>query len=77
MLAIQDAKILGKQGVKVFAFCPGLVESNLRGTSEAERKAGGRAGDPMESGRTILSIVDGSRDADVGKFVHKDGVYTW
>ena len=77
MLAIQDAKILGKQGVKVFAFCPGLVESNLRGTSEAERKAGGGAGDPMESGRTMLSIIDGSRDADVGKFVHKDGVYTW
>lgn len=77
MLALQDSKVLGKQGVKVFAVCPGLVESNLRGEGAAERSAGGRAGDPEVSGETILSIMEGGRDADVGKFVHKDGVYPW
>ena len=46
MLVLQDAKVLGRQGVRVFAVCPGLVESGLRGQSEQERSAGGRAGDP-------------------------------
>lgn len=77
MLALQDVKLLGRQGVKVFAVCPGLVESGLRGHSEQERSAGGRAGDPKVSGETILSILEGKRDEDVGKFVHKDGVYPW
>lgn len=77
MLALQDSKTLGKQGVKVFACCPGLVESNLRGEAAEQMSAGGRAGDPDESGRFILGIVEGRRDGDVGKFVHKDGVHPW
>ena len=77
MLMVQDAKVLGKQGVKVFAVCPGLVESNLRGEGEQQRTAGGRAGDPDVSGQTILRIMEGERDADVGKFVHKDGIRPW
>jgi NAD(P)-dependent dehydrogenase (short-subunit alcohol dehydrogenase family) len=77
MLAIQDSKVLGKHGVKVFVVCPGLVKSNLRGTADEEISAGGRAGDAEESGQMILSIIQGRRDADVGKFVHKDGVYPW
>ncbi|KAL6713639.1 hypothetical protein ACLMJK_009104 [Lecanora helva] len=77
MLMTQDWKELEGKGVKVFAFCPGLVESNLRGTGEMERSAGGRAGDPDVSGKTVLKMLEGERDADVGKFVHKDGVYGW
>lgn len=74
MLAIIDATTLGKQ-VKVFAVCPGLVESNLGGEDEQTRTAGGKAGDPKVSGRTLLDIRKGGRDADLGKFMHKDGVY--
>lgn len=77
MLTVQDSKVLGKQGVKVFAVCPGLVVSNLRGRGDEQRSAGGKASDPEESGRTMLRIVEGGRDADVGKFVHKGGVYPW
>ena len=77
MLVTQDARILGEKGIKVFPMCPGLVESNLRGTKAEEVSAGGYAGDPAVSGQTILSIIEGKRDADVGKFVHKDGVYAW
>lgn len=77
MLTLQDFKVLGKQGVKVFAMCPGLVESNLRGGSEGERTAGGRAESPEISGQAILKIIEGERAADVGKFVHKNGVYPW
>lgn len=77
MLMLQDAKVLGKEGVKVFAVCPGLVESNLRGEGEQQKSAGGRAGDPEVSGQTILKIIEGGMDADVGKFVNKDGVLPW
>lgn len=77
MLMLQDFKALGEQGVKVFALCPGLVESNLRGGGEQQRSAGGNVGDPDVSGRTILRIVEGGRDADVGKFIDKDGVVPW
>lgn len=77
MWALQESKWMKKQGLKVFIVCPGLVVSNLRGKSEEQRQAGGNAGSPIVSGETILSIVEGKRDADVGKFVHKDGVYDW
>jgi len=81
MTALIEARDFGPQGLKVFAMCPGFVVSNLRGTSEEARngtgyRAGG-AGDPEVSGETLLRIIRGERDADVGKFVHKDGVYPW
>lgn len=77
MMTVQMAKGLGEKGVKVFAFCPGLVRSNLRGEGEENVSAWGRAGDPMVSGKGILDIVLGKRDEDVGKFVWVEGVYPW
>lgn len=77
MWALQDFKELTPEGVKVFTFCPGLVRSNLRGPDEEFVSAGGNAGDPSTSGESILKIIKGERDADVGKFIHKDGVYPW
>ena len=77
MLMVQDAKYLGRQGIKVFSVCPGLVRSYLRGGSEEQVSAGGRAGDPLNSGRFILDIIEGKRDQDVGKFVWKDGIRPW
>jgi NAD(P)-dependent dehydrogenase (short-subunit alcohol dehydrogenase family) len=77
MWAYQESKTLAEKGVKVFIVCPGLVRSNLRGKSEDLVSAGGRATDPMVSGQTMLNIVEGKRDQDVGKLVHKDGVYGW
>jgi NAD(P)-dependent dehydrogenase (short-subunit alcohol dehydrogenase family) len=79
MVALQDIKNSKKTAprLKVFVFCPGLVVSNLRGKSEEARNVGGAAGDPDVSGKSILSILEGRRDGDVGKFVHKDGVYPW
>ncbi|KAF2674329.1 short chain dehydrogenase/reductase [Microthyrium microscopicum] len=77
MWAIQEYKELKDKGVKVFIMCPGLVRSNLRGKTEDKVSAGGHAQDPTVSGQTILSIAEGKRDADAGKFVHKDGLYEW
>lgn len=77
MIAVTEYHKWTPKGVKVFALCPGLVRSFLRGPEEDRISAGGRAGDPDTSGETMLSIIEGNRDADVGKFVHKDGVYPW
>jgi NAD(P)-dependent dehydrogenase (short-subunit alcohol dehydrogenase family) len=76
-IALQESIVYRETPLKVFAMCPGFVVSNLRGTSEEERTGWGMAGDAEVSGQTILSIIEGKRDADVGKFVHKDGVYPW
>ncbi|KAL8705955.1 MAG: hypothetical protein Q9201_000949 [Fulgogasparrea decipioides] len=77
MVAILEAKQYSRQGLKVFAMCPGFVVSNLRGTSEEARNGwGGDAKDPEISGKIVLSILQGERDADVGKFVWKDGPST-
>lgn len=77
MWVVQEHKVMAKEGLKVFPICPGFVVSNLRGTDEDARTGGGSAGDPKDSGQLILSIIEGKRDDDVGKFVHKDGVYPW
>ncbi|TLS29873.1 hypothetical protein PpBr36_02766 [Pyricularia pennisetigena] len=79
MLAELEAIVHGDEvKTKVFLFCPGLVVSNLRGNSEEMRSMGGAAGDPAVSGQTLLTIIEGKRDADIGKgTIHKDGVYQW
>lgn len=77
MWAVQEDRLYGKEGLKTFVMCPGFVVSNLRGKSEEARNGGGLATSPVVSGETMLSIIEGKRDPDVGKFVHKDGVYPW
>jgi NAD(P)-dependent dehydrogenase (short-subunit alcohol dehydrogenase family) len=77
MIALQESIEFSSSALKVYAVCPGYVRSNLRGTSEEARSGGGLAGDPSDSGEMILGIIQGKRDADAGKFVHKDGVYPW
>ena len=76
MWAVQEDRKWGSK-YKSFTVCPGFVVSNLRGKSEEARNPGGIAGDPMVSGRTLLGIIEGKRDADVGKFVWEKGVYPW
>ena len=77
MLAVVEAGNWSHEGLKVFVMSPGFVRSNLRGPSEEARSGWGKAGDPQDSGQIVLDIVQGKRDADVGRFVHKDGVYPW
>ncbi len=77
MLAVLEARDYGDKGLKVFALSPGFVRSNLRGSSEEQKSGWGGAGDPEVSGGIVLDIVMGKRDEDVGKLVHKDGVYDW
>lgn len=74
MLATRDPT----DPIKIFAVCPGFVKSNLAGKgTERSRLRNAQAGDPKDSGRVLLSLVEGKRDAEEGKLVHKDGVYPW
>jgi NAD(P)-dependent dehydrogenase (short-subunit alcohol dehydrogenase family) len=77
MLVVQQHKLFGPKGIRVFAVCPGLVRSNLRGKGEEDVSAGGRAGDPMVPAEMILGIIEGKRDADVGKFLRGERVLNW
>ena len=74
MLMLQEAATYANTPLKCFAFCPGMVRSNLRGRSEEARSGHGKAGDPEDSGRGILGIIEGKRDADVNKLINKDVV---
>lgn len=77
MVMVEDHKEFAPQGIKVFSVCPGLVESNLRGTAPEEVNAGGRARPAEDSGKLLLSVLEGKRDADVGKYLHYDGIRPW
>lgn len=63
MVAMHDQLVNEGTKHQVYAVCPGLVISNLRGTSEEARLAGGRAQDPATSANLILSVLRGERDA--------------
>jgi len=79
MLTAYDSAHLGDKGVKVWSFCPGYVVTNLTGTGEKgvqDRIARG-AKSPKESAEGLLAIVEGKRDADLGKFINKNGIYGW
>ena len=77
MLAVLEAGEYGPKGLQVYVMNPRFVRSNLRGTTEEAMSGWGKAGDPEISGQIVLSIVQGQRDADVRRLVHKDGVYDW
>lgn len=68
-----------ERGIKVWAFNPGYVVTNLSGTGEAgiqERISNG-AGDARVSARSLVEIVSGKRDGDVGKHIEAEGVIPW
>jgi NAD(P)-dependent dehydrogenase (short-subunit alcohol dehydrogenase family) len=77
MLVSQERKKDKETGVKTYVLCPGLVRSNLRGKEEDQVNAGGRAGDPKVSGRLVLDIMEGRREADADKFISGSGTYEW
>ena len=77
MLTVCHEMEFGEAGIKVFSFNPGYVVTNLTGEHDRENRIKQGAGSAEVSAQTLLSIVDGRRDADVGKFVYKDGVHPW
>jgi len=77
MIALQESIEFNLTALKVFVVCLEFVRLNLRGQCEEARSGWGKAGDPQVPGEAILSVIQGKRDADAGRFVHGDGVYSW
>lgn len=62
-----------KRGMKVFAYDPGFTVSNL---GEANTKENG-ARSAEETVFSLMDVIEGKRDDDVGKFIHNTGEYPW
>lgn len=62
---------LKEDGVKVWSISPGWLATNLGNCREKLKALG--AGDPSLGGIIIRQIIEGERDADVGKVVAGQG----
>lgn len=66
MVMLEWVRMLTNDGVKVWCVAPGFFATDIgEGNPEAMRKMG--AGDPAGGGKALVDVVDGKRDADVGK----------
>lgn len=75
MLMLDWNHKLKADGVKVWGVGPGFLETDLGGGREAVKKMG--AGHASAGGNILRRVVEGERDADVGKLVVKDGLSAW
>lgn len=75
MLMREWHRLLKPDGVKVFAISPGFLATGLGAATERLKKMG--AGDPSVAGPFIKSVVEGERDADVGKVLSRNGIQGW
>ncbi len=65
-------RILGNDGVKVWAISPGFLATGLAGIGKEKLKQMG-ALEPHIGGEFIKDVVQGKRDGDVGKVIRNDG----
>ncbi|KFA71351.1 hypothetical protein S40288_08960 [Stachybotrys chartarum IBT 40288] len=77
MIAMHEQLETKDMNLNIRILCPGLVVSNLRGSSDQARNAGGNAGDPEDSARLILSILRGERDDRPDTLIEVDGSSPW
>ncbi|KAF2828228.1 NAD(P)-binding protein [Ophiobolus disseminans] len=76
MLSAWQQYQLRDTAVKVWAYCPGYVVTDLGGDREEREKMGLESSETSAQG--ILDIVEGKRDAEKGGFVTKrGGSYPW
>lgn len=66
---------LKEDGVKVWCISPGFLATGLGGNQQSNKDMG--ATDPAVGGSIVQSVLEGHRDADVGKIVLKDSVQPW
>ena len=75
MMMREWVRILGNDGVKIWCVSPGFLATGL-GFGAEKLKAMG-ALDPAVGGALVKDVVEGKRDADVGKVIVKDGIQPW
>ena len=76
MLMVDWNHKLKADGVKVWCVGPGFLATNLGGLGPEKAREMG-CGHPSAGGEILRRVVEGERDADVGKIVVKDGISTW
>ncbi|KAF3009678.1 hypothetical protein E8E13_008360 [Curvularia kusanoi] len=69
----EEAKEGEERRVKVFAYDPGFTISNLSKANTVEN--GARSAE--ETVRSLVEVVEGRRDGEVGRFLHNTGEYPW
>lgn len=72
MLMLDWSHKLKEDGVKVWGVGPGFLATNLGHIPEKAKAMG--AGHPSIGATLLKKVVEGERDADVGKIVLKDGL---
>ncbi|KPM45301.1 hypothetical protein AK830_g1257 [Neonectria ditissima] len=76
MVMVAWHSLLKPDGVRTWCISPGFLATGLGGNPEMLKKAG--AGDPSLGGDLIKRVIEGERDADVGKVVTQNGeVQPW
>ncbi|PNY24590.1 Uncharacterized protein TCAP_05470 [Tolypocladium capitatum] len=75
MLFLSWHHILKEEGVKTFCVSPGFLATNLGNQPDILRKLGAR--EPDVGGQVIRTVVEGQRDADVGKVIMENGIQPW
>lgn len=68
-------RALHEDGVKVWCVSPGWLATGLGVGTETNKQMG--ALDPAIGGQIVKNVVEGGRDADVGKIVLREGVQPW
>jgi NAD(P)-dependent dehydrogenase (short-subunit alcohol dehydrogenase family) len=68
-----EAEGMERRTMKVFAYDPGFTASNLSSHNKVE--FGARTAE--DTVKSIMDVVDGKRDGEVGRFIHNTGEYPW
>ena len=68
-------RMLKEDGVKVWCLSPGFLATGLGGDVEANKSIG--AGDPAIAGHFVRAVLEGRRDADVGRVLLREGLQPW
>ncbi|KAL5614164.1 uncharacterized protein BROUX77_000001 [Berkeleyomyces rouxiae] len=75
MLIREWHRTLLEDGVKTWGISPGYLATGLGGSQEMNKKAG--ALDPSIGANLVRKVIEGERDADVGKVVSNQGIQAW
>lgn len=68
-------RVLKEDGVKVWCISPGYLATGLGPGQEFNKKMG--AEDPSLGANFVRDVVEGGRDADVGKVIRRADVQPW
>ncbi|GKT47431.1 short-chain dehydrogenase/reductase tropE [Colletotrichum spaethianum] len=69
MVMLEWVRMLKNDGVKVWCVAPGFFATDIgEGDPDSMKKMG--AGDPAGGGKALVDVLEGKRDADVGKVVN-------